>query len=117
MDTYDDLCKATIEYAWGTAFEQDLSKLDNNKYHVSIAIKYNEAKCEYNVLCECDVTKSLSTYINIPRDVMTRNNLNSFDRYMDLLKENLINKINDIEPNYNYIEIDGVKYYPKENGD
>jgi len=110
----DDICNSYVRNSWSSHIENELPKLDNTKYKVNLSILYNSAKCEYDINCYCDVIKSIDTNVKIPQHVLTQRDLNDFHNYMNLVIENLSNKINNIESCKNCIEINGVKYYPKE---
>jgi len=109
-NSYDDY----VTDAWITYIISKLPNLDNTKYNVKLSVEWNNIKQEYDIKCDCDIIKSISTNIKMPANVFYTNDLTNFDNYMNLIISNLTNQINNEEPSQNYIEINGVKYYPKE---
>lgn len=97
-----------IEDVWDRYMETQLPQRNDTQYRVSVSVDYNVAKKEYDLQCNCKIIRSVDTELKIPV-----NDLTYIKDYIDLLTENLTNKINGIEPKSDYIEINGKKYYPE----
>lgn len=86
-----------------------LPVLENVKYNVCLYSEYNNRNNSFNIKCTCNITKTLKTELK-----NFKINLDIYDSYIDIIADNLTEQILGIPIQKDYIEINGVKYYPKE---
>lgn len=92
----------------------NLVKKDNTSYRVEIIDDYDIARREGVVTCSVDMITRISTKVCISRDDVNDINMK---KYLGIIVDNLNEKITGTPAVRNYIEIDGIKYYPKNDGE
>jgi len=100
---------------WSEYIKDGLPDLKDIRYKVNIDYLHDKDNNYYKILCTCDIIRSVNVNIKIPEKII-HTDYKKFTEYFDTIKECLIEDIMNPQTDKKYIEINGVKYYPKENG-
>ena len=87
-----------------------LPKIDNTTYKIELIQKYPDDLLSSDIKCEVTMLKTISSDIVIP---IASYDISKMKMYIGLLIDDLTEKITGIPSEKNYIELNGVKYYPK----
>ncbi len=112
---YDEIIEH-IEDVWARSIEKRLVKLDDfafKNYITTLNTYYDNKNYEYIVSCSVDVIRTYYSDIKIPRQYIESNNPDKIEETIIKIAADLSRQITD----KNYIEINGIKYYPKTDGE